>query len=72
MSISQNEYGIYRCEVHHSVTALCLHVDTICRRDDLWMESRAICEQTLVRISLELLKICCIVGARHFGVTQAL
>jgi hypothetical protein len=67
MNVSQNAQGTHRREIHHSVTALCLHVDAIRRRDDLWMKGRAIRKQTFVCVSLKLLDIQGIVGASHFG-----
>jgi hypothetical protein len=47
------------------MTALCLHVDTICGGDDLWMESRAVREQTVIRVLSELFKVHGVVGASH-------
>ena len=51
------------------MTALCLHVDTICGGDDLWMECRAVREQTIIRILSKLVKVHVVVGASHFGAT---
>lgn len=61
----ENDQGTDRCEVHHSVTALRLHEDAIGGGDDLRMECRAIRQQTVIRISLELMHIHGVVWAGH-------
>lgn len=56
--------------IHHSVARGSLHIDAICRRDDLGVKGSSVGKQAIVCIALKLLNIGIVVWPRHCKFTS--